>query len=316
MKVSKSSYVLIAAVVLVAAGVVYQMGGIGGLEGSFGAKPDLTITDISVDSSNILNVTQANIGGASVAKTTEGITQIYVDDMTKAAYSYKWTALSDQKFLLSKNKAVMQPATLTAGSHVVKACIDSSKLVIESNEVNNCATVRTGGDSDLSVAFVDSADGYTLESTLTNGENTVGILAVMNDGTERADLEDLAFQYKGLDDKSELDAVVLERIGGSTQIPGTMYGSDQDYFKFTKLDYTDFQIEPEETAYFKISAYVYLAPESSSSEYFQLSMEDLQDLDPTYNKEDGNVKWLVGTTEETAIMMGKTKRIEATKISR
>lgn len=108
--------------------------------------PDLVIDDISLDDSDTITVKVSNQGNENVT-TTDGKTYIYIDGSLD--WTYSWTTLSDQGFLNFGDSATIQPQTLT-GTHTVKACVDATNVVDESNEDNNCSevTLTAGTDSE------------------------------------------------------------------------------------------------------------------------------------------------------------------------
>lgn len=98
------------------------------------AMPDLTVSDLSVDSNDTLSVVVTNSSTADVSVTT-GSTYIYIDG---DLWTYSWSTLSDQSFLTAGGSSTIQPEVLSAGTYTVKACVDVNDVVEESDENNNC----------------------------------------------------------------------------------------------------------------------------------------------------------------------------------
>ena len=103
--------------------------------------PDLAITGIT-SPNDVLTIHQSNKGNSDV-ETVLGHTFIYIDDMTNPAWTYSWSTLESnrQDFLEAGQTSTIQPQVL-AGEHKVKACIDYSDIVEESDESNNCMEIE------------------------------------------------------------------------------------------------------------------------------------------------------------------------------
>jgi protein-disulfide isomerase len=99
--------------------------------------PDLAITGIT-SPNDVLTIHQTNKGNSDV-ETLLGHTYIYIDDMTNPVWTYSWSTLESnrQAFLEAGQTSTIQPQVLT-GEHTVKACIDYTDIVEESDESNNC----------------------------------------------------------------------------------------------------------------------------------------------------------------------------------
>lgn len=108
--------------------------------------PDLTVSDIYVDDSGYLNIEVSNTGLSDVSSTTGGVTKIYVDNLNTASWTYSWGTLSDKSFMTSGDSSTLRPQTLDDSAHTVMACVDTSDVVTEADEDNNCLTVDLGND--------------------------------------------------------------------------------------------------------------------------------------------------------------------------
>ena len=118
--------------------------------GPFTVKPEL-LPDLTVQSitrqNNSLTIALTNVGHSDIDPTqfavtgSSGRTAIYIDDMNTARFHYSWATLSNTDFLAVGGLTEIAPMVLTAEAHV-KACVDSTNLVHESNEGNNCTTIK------------------------------------------------------------------------------------------------------------------------------------------------------------------------------
>lgn len=154
---------LLGCLVLVLIGVgAYSVAG-SSLQGRFsiGAKYDLAVTDVSVGEDGLLTVTVKNnsktmLGGLSLpsSATNAGYTYIYIDDMSKAAMAYEWKNLDDQAFFKEGGVSTLEPTYLDDWTYQVKACVDATSVLTETDETNNCLTktivpsVSTSTDSE------------------------------------------------------------------------------------------------------------------------------------------------------------------------
>ncbi|OGJ49537.1 hypothetical protein A2335_01410 [Candidatus Peregrinibacteria bacterium RIFOXYB2_FULL_32_7] len=132
------------------------------------AEPDLIISDISLNSSGSITFTMKNQGNAEVASGTNGLTTYYIDGVSPG--SYGWSDLSTKEFFkVNGSTTVTTGKTLTTGAHTVKTCIDSSKVVTESDENNNCEEETFNiGNVDLSVDSIYLKHGSIVYTTLSN----------------------------------------------------------------------------------------------------------------------------------------------------
>ncbi len=100
---------------------------------------DLEMTAVYIDDSGYLSVYMSNVGDSDIPTDTAGVTSIYIDDMNDAAWSYSWSTLDDVSFLEVDGFTVLRPELLE-GAHTVMACVDSTDVVDETDEDNNCVT--------------------------------------------------------------------------------------------------------------------------------------------------------------------------------
>ncbi len=134
---------LIAVVLL--AGLTYSYGT--DLQGAFpgpGAsikKADLSVYAIKVDEDGLLTVVLQNIGTKEVTSRS-GVTSVYIDDFSSSAEDYVWSSLTDTNFLKAGGSSVLSVETLSEGTYAVYACVDTTAVVSESNESNNCNSVE------------------------------------------------------------------------------------------------------------------------------------------------------------------------------
>ena len=96
------------------------------------------------------------LGGLSLpsSATNAGYTYIYIDDMSKAAMAYEWKNLDDQAFFKEGGVSTLEPTYLDDWTYQVKACVDATSVLTETDETNNCLTktivpsVSTSTDSE------------------------------------------------------------------------------------------------------------------------------------------------------------------------
>lgn len=136
------------------------------VESPLPALPDLVISDsdLSLSSTGALSVKVTNAGDADVATGTAGYTYIYLDGTAK--WTYSWSTLSDTTFLTVGGSSSINPASLT-GTHTLKACVDATSVVTESDETNNCS-----GEVSLTSSVADSST--TTSTGTTSGSATTG----------------------------------------------------------------------------------------------------------------------------------------------
>ncbi|MBT7484645.1 hypothetical protein HN680_07775, partial [Candidatus Peregrinibacteria bacterium] len=125
----------------------------------FGA-PDLTVNDIYLDESNVLTAEMTNIGSEDVLSTTDGQTTLYVDDMDTPQATYNWQDLADQAFMEVGGVTLLQPLVFApdSGTREIKVCMDSSEIVSESDETNNCLQVTVDTDTGTGEPTTDGPD--------------------------------------------------------------------------------------------------------------------------------------------------------------
>lgn len=187
--------------------------------------PDLAIDSVSFDSSGHITVKVTNKGKEKVTAGTSGFTSISIDGTEK--WTYNWSTLSDTAFFKIGGTSTIQPETLT-GTHTIKACVDTTSLVTESDETNNCTESSlqsplsalpdlTVSSSDISVS---STTGSITVKVSNKGDGdvpagTVGYVSISFDGVEKT-----RYNWTTLSDQTFLTA------GGSSDIyPGTFTGT-------------------------------------------------------------------------------------------
>ncbi len=114
-------------------------------------EPDLTVTDIYLAEGNVLTAEMANIGLEAVPTGTAGETTLYVDDMDTPTMTYSWQDdLADQDFFEIGGVSLLQPVVFEpdSGEREVMVCMDSSDVVEESDEDNNCLQVTVDTTTD------------------------------------------------------------------------------------------------------------------------------------------------------------------------
>jgi len=130
------------------------------IENSFAESelPDLTIPNhgIYLDANLILNVVQSNIGLSNVDN-LKGLTSIYIyknsDKSLYKKYVYIWSNLANKSFLQASGSSILQPIKLSSNAYTIKACIDATNLVSESDEDepyeqnNNCYEANLGASA-------------------------------------------------------------------------------------------------------------------------------------------------------------------------
>ncbi|KKT75278.1 MAG: hypothetical protein UW70_C0036G0002 [Candidatus Peregrinibacteria bacterium GW2011_GWA2_44_7] len=125
-------------------------------------SPDMTIDDIYVDpESMVLVVIAANHGNADVPDSEKnlGTVYIYIDDMENPEWTYSWKTLTNKDFLEKGLTSPIMPQVLT-GDHIVRACIDYTEKVTESDEFNNC--------TDVVLSSADITTSYRTEISYSN----------------------------------------------------------------------------------------------------------------------------------------------------
>lgn len=123
---------------------------------------DLAANNIYLTESNVLTIEMMNIGTEDVPADTEGQTALYVDNMETASTTYAWQEMADRTFFIVGGLSVLQPLVFEAATpgREVKVCMDSSEVVSESNEDNNCmqVTLRPTSSGDSGSGSGDSDD--------------------------------------------------------------------------------------------------------------------------------------------------------------
>jgi CARDB len=187
-------------------------------------KPDLTVSDLSVNAADELVVSLSNIGEGDVSPLVKGVLAIYIDDLESAKYNYDWKTLSDLSFLKAGGSSEMSPQTLSEGVHGVKACIDSTSQVTEKSETNNCSTnVLTVGN-----VLAGDDDNDPIEDGMSDGDAAItGRTDEVLDGG--ASIE-ITFDYDSMDDE---DCLLLDESYSAGVL--------------SEYDYVTFFLNPSET---------------------------------------------------------------------
>lgn len=197
--------------------------------------PDLTVTDIRVGSGNQIEYDVTNQGTEDIDSSTTGLQTISVDGATVAAYN--WSTLADTSFLAAGVSTTLYASAPTAGAHSIEICLDTSDLVVESDETNNCLTLDltfeelpTGDDDDD-----DSTDtllpDLVIDSVTLNSDNTVHFV-VSNDGTvdlTSDQIVTLSFYDQTSGDGSANESFTLNDLGSSYQTVGGSISFDSTY---------------------------------------------------------------------------------------
>lgn len=173
-------------------------------------KADLTIGNVSANSDGLLSVEMKNIGTDDASSDANGMTDIYINGEKK--YTYSWSSLSDKSFLKAGGSTTINPATLSAGSYSIYSCIDSSNVVSESKEDNNCSTavsITVDDQSDMADMIVQSIGlnkyGYIYFKMANIGTKD----AVADDGKTTVYVDDVKvanYYWENLSDNSFLEA--------------------------------------------------------------------------------------------------------------
>lgn len=170
---------------------------------------DLTVQNISLSSSNILTVQVGNTGDTDVSSSTKGYTYIYLDGTLK--WTYSWSTLSDKSFLTAGGSSTIQPKTLS-GTYTVKACVDPSGVVTESDETNNCMETSlstepaTQADLTVSSVSVDSTSGVLSVTVANTGNADVSSSTKGHTYIYIDDVLEWTYSWSTLADKSFLTA--------------------------------------------------------------------------------------------------------------
>lgn len=139
--------------------------------------PDLTVSDIYLEEdTSYLTVEVSNVGTEHLESEQEGYTYIYIDDMDNPAWTYSWEHLDDKLFYDYGQISLIQPQVLE-DAHTVKACVDASNDLEESDENNNCMTVSFAeeGLPDLVVRSISLDDGMLSFVVANGGETDVDV---------------------------------------------------------------------------------------------------------------------------------------------
>lgn len=103
---------------------------------TFAAFPqaDLTVTDIYLDTGNVLTIDLANIGDAD-ANASEVAISVWINGHLLSTYNA--STLGDQDFLLAGGSSTLWTNTLRRPG-TLAVCVNNPRQAVESNYGNNC----------------------------------------------------------------------------------------------------------------------------------------------------------------------------------
>lgn len=199
---------------------------------------DLLISDLYLDEGNVLSVRLENGGVADVEEDLGGVLEIYIDDMDDPVWTYNWDDLEQKEFLSAGDWSVVQPQTIEYAT--VKACVDTTDVVTESDETNNCTDEVTLGEMPVEtalyvdVAGVESDDDTSFYAKVCNASTSdvsdLEIIFLANDyenalsyaGTILSEdcmtLYSWGFSSFGVEDGDDYELTVTVEGGGMTDI--------------------------------------------------------------------------------------------------
>ena len=128
--------------------------------------PDLTVTDVRLDSRNQVVYEVANQGDEDVDASLSGVQTISVDGVVEKSYS--WSSLGDTDFLTAGESSTLYTDALAEGIYTVEVCIDTTDVVTESDETNNCFSTEV-----TAVAVGDDDDDDDDDDSTTTGADLV-----------------------------------------------------------------------------------------------------------------------------------------------
>lgn len=180
--------------------------------------PDLNISDISVNADNEVVYTVKNEGGQSIDASLAGENRITVDGVDNFDY---WADMTDLSWLAA-DAFTTEPAVdvtssivLSGGYHIVEVCLDTSDLVSEFGESNNC----------IQEEFTLGLPDLVITSVTLNSDNTLHFV-IENQGTADMDSSlapELHFYDQTNGDGSADEIFLLNDLGTSYQaVGGTM----------------------------------------------------------------------------------------------
>ncbi len=175
--------------------------------------PDLVVTNVWIDNM-VLGFTAANQGLSDADLASAGFTEVYVDGVLIRTYEWEAHTEIERSFLLSGDEYSFYPEVLT-GTHTAQVCIDTTDVVMEANEDNNCLEMVvtddvdspdvTTGDNDVT-GGVDVSTGVTAETGLTvDGDIDTTGSATLDTGSADVDTTE--------DGTTDMDTTVLVDTG-------------------------------------------------------------------------------------------------------
>lgn len=133
------------------------------VDGNSSSKPDLNVSDI-YNNNGKLSIKISNIG-TGVASSNSGYLYIWIDDQLQWAYSFN--KIPDQSFLSVGETTIVQPQTFS-GQHKIKAVIDQTGAIAESNENNNALEKTLSFDTAYSISLISPNGGENLSVGVPN----------------------------------------------------------------------------------------------------------------------------------------------------
>ena len=142
-----------------------------------GMGPDLTVTSVSLDGMNQVVYVVANEGNEDVDVSLNGKQTISVDGTVEKTYS--WSTLGDTDFLTAGESSTLYTDVLAEGTYTVEVCIDTTDVVEEVDESNNCLSEELTAEptdepegADLLVTDLYLTDGNVVMYTVENQGDT------------------------------------------------------------------------------------------------------------------------------------------------
>lgn len=281
-------------------------------------KGDKT-TEVARETATAAAVTFTNIPSYVVAEGTE---TMYVKVITRNIGKDQAWAQVTNKYITSLAIPTAEGASSGDPVTIVTESTDSKQFSIIPVRVSN-------------VAFVSSFGGETVSSQLTNGENTVGIIAVTTDASSntnstdgsalKTELESMkvtfstdSAEYDATPDAGDISAVTVKRINGTVAAQTVAQWDGTAMADATVLNTTwinlfrgvslgaDEEIANSDTAYYVVKA-TFSGLSSALNKYVQLKLDSLDsgnveyssnnsDDNEVYNAVDNITSLRIGTT--------------------
>lgn len=100
------------------------------------SAPDLTVQNLKLNERSQLTFQVMNRSNKSIGKKINGVTEVQIGEHTTL---YNWNELKDKKFYNGRQAGTYNLGKFT-GTQDVTVCTDTTDLVAESKEDNNCLT--------------------------------------------------------------------------------------------------------------------------------------------------------------------------------